>query len=189
MKPTALHDVASPLGAAIANVDDPQLGDSVRNQCGVHVALASPGVMGAPVTAHTLLWESSSAKRVVRSTLAAEAYAASETMEALPWLRALYRELDLGHVSAHNGGRPAHLLTDARSLVDAVSSDVGRTRDRRFRIVLAALRESMDEEQFNTSWGDTACQLAGVLTKEGIERGICSWRCAAGWASQPQRTR
>ena len=76
----------------------------------------------------------------------------------------------MGHLGSHDGGRPAHLLTDARSLVDAVSSDVGRTRDRRLRIVLAALRESMDEEQININWVDTACQLADVLTKEGIER-------------------
>eukprot|EP00969_Alexandrium_andersonii_P068549 3024170-Alexandrium_andersonii.AAC.1 len=81
--------------------------------------------MGAPVAAHSLLWESSSAKRVVRSTLAAEAYAASEAMDALSWLRALFRELDAGHFAPHDGGRPAHLLTDAKSLVDAVSSDVG----------------------------------------------------------------
>eukprot|EP00969_Alexandrium_andersonii_P142360 6294523-Alexandrium_andersonii.AAC.1 len=40
--------------AAFANVDDPKLGDSVRSQCGVRVALASLGVMGAPVAAHSL---------------------------------------------------------------------------------------------------------------------------------------
>eukprot|EP00969_Alexandrium_andersonii_P333930 14757678-Alexandrium_andersonii.AAC.1 len=61
--------------AAFANVDDPKLGDSVRSQCGIHVMLASPGAMGAPVAADSLLWEPHSAKRVVRSTLAAEAYA------------------------------------------------------------------------------------------------------------------
>ena len=156
--------------AAFANVDDPKLGDDVRSQCGVHIVLVSPGIGDGPVASHTLLWESSSAKRVVRSTLAAEAYAASEAAEALAWLRALYKELDAGHFEAHDGARPAHLMTDARSLLDAVASDVGRTRDRRLRIVLAALREAMDDEQINMTWVDTACQLADVLTKDGIER-------------------
>ena len=127
------------------------------------------------MTAHTLMWESSSAKRVVRSTLAAEAYAASEAAEALAWLRALYRELDTGHFGSHDGSRPAHLMTDARSLIDSVSSDVGRTRDRRLRIVLAALREALDEEQIGLSWVDTMVQLADVLTKDGIEREQMHW--------------
>ena len=156
--------------AAFANVDDDRLGSDVRSQCGVCVLLASPGIADGPVIAHTLLWESSSAKRVVRSTLAAEAYAASEAAEALAWLRALYKELDTGHFEAHDGFRPSCLLTDARSLIDAVTSDVGRTRDRRLRIVLAALREAMDEEQIGLKWVDTLVQLADVLTKDGIER-------------------
>eukprot|EP00969_Alexandrium_andersonii_P139418 6167691-Alexandrium_andersonii.AAC.1 len=77
-------------------------------------------------------------------------------MEALSWLRALFRELDAGHFASHDGGRPARLLTDAKSLVDAVSSDVGRARDRRLRVVLAVLREFMDEEQIGIGWVDTA---------------------------------
>ena len=66
-------------------------------------------------------------------------------------------------------------MTDARSLIDAVSSDVGRTRDRRLRIVLAALREALDEEQIGLSWVDTMVQLADVLTKDGIEREQMHW--------------
>eukprot|EP00969_Alexandrium_andersonii_P128828 5693711-Alexandrium_andersonii.AAC.1 len=71
-------------------------------------------------------------------------------MRALSGLRALYRELEVGHFASHDGGRPARLLTDTGSLVDAVSSDVGRARDR--RAVSAALRESMDEGQIGISW-------------------------------------
>ena len=100
--------------AAFANIDDHKLGDDVRSQCGVHVVLASPGIADGPVVCHTLLWESSSAKRVVRSTLAAEAYAASEAAEALAWLRALYQELDARHFETKDGARPTHLMTDAR---------------------------------------------------------------------------
>jgi len=156
--------------ASFANIDDEKLGQDVRSQCGVCALLVSPNIASGPVVAHILLWESSSSKRVVRSTLAAEAYAASEAAEALAWLRALYKEIDTGHFESHEGARPSHLLTDARSLVDAVSSDVGRTRDRRLRIVLAALREAMDIEQINLSWVDTLVQLADVLTKDGVER-------------------
>ena len=61
-------------------------------------------------------------------------------------------------------------MTDARSLVDAATSDVGRTRDRRLRIVLAALSEAMDDEQIVLKWVDTLVQLTDVLTKDGIER-------------------
>ena len=69
--------------AAFANVDDAKLGADVRSQCGNCVVLAAPGLSEGSVASHVLMWESSSAKRVVRSTLAAEAYAASETAEAL----------------------------------------------------------------------------------------------------------
>ena len=133
-------------------------------------ALASPGIAARPVLSHILLWESSSAKRVVHSTLAAEAYAASGAAEAIAWLRALYRELDTVHFNSHDGARPACSMADARTLIDAVTSDVGRTRDRRLRIVLAALREALDEEQIGLKWVDTLVQLADVLTKDGIER-------------------
>ena len=156
--------------AAFANIDDDKLGRDVRSQCGVVALIVSPNILNEPVVAHILLWESSSSKRVVRSTLAAEAYAASEAAEALAWIRALYKEIDTGHFESHEGARPSHLITDARSLVDAVSSDVGRTRDRRLRIVMAALREAMDLEQINMSWCDTLVQLADVLTKDGVER-------------------
>ena len=155
--------------AAFANVDDAKLGADVRSQCGNCVVLAAPGLSEGSVASHVLMWESSSAKRVVRSTLAAEAYAASETAEALSWIKALYKEIDMGHFDSDEG-RPSHLLTDARSLVDAVMSDVGRTRDRRLRIVLAALREAIDEDQVGLQWVDTLVQLADVLTKDGVER-------------------
>ncbi len=104
--------------AAFANADDAKLGADVRSQCGNCVVLAAPGLSDGSVASHVLMWESSSAKRVVRSTLAAEAYAASETAEALSWIKALYKEIDTGHFDSDEG-RPSHLLTDARSLVDA----------------------------------------------------------------------
>ena len=77
--------------AAFANIDDDKLGRDVRSQCGVVALIVSPNILNEPVVAHILLWESSSSKRVVRSTLAAEAYAASEAAEALAWIRALYK--------------------------------------------------------------------------------------------------
>ena len=88
----------------------------------------------------------------------------------MSWIKALYKEIDTGHFGSSDGGRPTHLLTDARSLVDSVMSDVGRTHDRRLRIVLAALREAIDEDQVGLQWVDTLVQLADVLTKGGVER-------------------
>ena len=55
----------------------------------------SPGVsgLGNSKLGHLVYWTSSTIKRVVRSTLAAEAYSVSEAVEEAQWLRSVLAEM------------------------------------------------------------------------------------------------
>ena len=101
-----------------------------------------------------LYWTSATIKRVVRSTLAAEAYAISETVETAEWLRHVLTELwpgsslklprSLSLVEAQSLQRPTMVLTDSLNLAENVKSDKSGTQDKRLRIVVSMLRQAFD---------------------------------------------
>ena len=57
-------------------------------------------------------------------------------------------------------------MTDARSLYDVLVKDAGRPADKRVRILVAALRQSLREDGNNVQWVDGLVMLAGTLTKD-----------------------
>ena len=78
-------------------------------------------------------WQSSTIKRVVRSTLAAEGYAVSEGLESAQWFRHLLTEAHMARSSLKNVEkeslkRPAIAFTDNDSLANTVKKDVATTR-------------------------------------------------------------
>ena len=76
--------------ASFANVE------GVRSQCGHITSLTrSPRLYseGRFDTGCIILWQSSTVKRVVRSTLAAEAYGISEGIETVQWVRHVMAEI------------------------------------------------------------------------------------------------
>jgi hypothetical protein len=66
---------------------------------------------------------------------------------------------------------PVTWLDDAKSLVTHLHSDAGQVADRRLRVVMAALREMLMQENTTLQWCDTSVQLADALTKWDAERG------------------
>ena len=122
-------------------------------------------------------WQSSTIKRVVRSTLAAEGYAVSEGLESAQWFRHLLTESHMSRsslkdVEKESLKRSAIVFTDSDSLANTVKKDVGQSHDKRFRIVVSMLREGFRETE-NTllQWLPTHLQVADPLTKM-MERDI-----------------
>ena len=88
-------------------------------------------------------------KRVVRSTLAAEAFSVSEAVEEAQWLRSVLAEMwpsvssslprSLRTVEMDSLRRPIVTLSDPFNLCQAGKSDKGTGSDKRLRIVTAML--------------------------------------------------
>ena len=118
-------------------------------------------------------------KRVVRSTLAAEAYSVSEASEAVEeaqWLRPVLAEMwpsvpsslprSLRTVEMDSLRRPIVTLSDSFNLCQALKSDKGTGSDKRLRIVTAMLRQVFCGAQGATlAFLTTATMLADALTK------------------------
>ena len=142
----------------------------------------------------TPLWRRSGrARRVVRSTLAAEGYAVSECVEMCLYVRALLSEIhhSPGTQRAVMGYRqlkmPIHVYSDAQSLVTTVLRDVGVGSDRRFAIVVASLREVFTKEGASLTWTPTWKQVADALTKVAsslLLRAVFSGRRVTGGAAR-----
>ena len=127
-------------------------------QCGLVCCLThSPELLktGRFDLSTIISWQSSTIKRVVRSTLAAEGCAVSEGLEPVQWFRHLLTEAHMARSSLKNVEkeslkRPAIVFTDSDSLANTVKKDVGQSHDKKFRIVVSMLREGFGEVE-NTS--------------------------------------
>ena len=160
--------------SAFANIE------GVKSQAGTYVCLANnldcidTGDFRKTLP---LLWCSATIKRVVRATLAAEAYASTDTMESCHWLRQVLTEvlepprgrepipLKLVEEIAQKR-QPIIVLSDANNLTQTVAKDAGIVADKRLRIVISMLREYVVPAQ-NTSlrWVPTGRMVADALTK------------------------
>ena len=134
---------------------------------------------GAYNLMHITGWQSGSAKRVVRSTLAAEAYASSEALELGVYLQMLVDNIQLGSSATRkqiDAGekkcRNVVVLSDSNSVVDATLLDSGTVADKRLRIVIAMLRLSMTPcdgkptgKEAAMRWVNTHKMLGDGLTK------------------------
>jgi hypothetical protein len=119
---------------------------------------------------------SSSIKRVSRSTLAAEANAYLAGAEAAVYLASMEAEFAL---------KPVIGFTDAKSLESTIVKDAGQPSDKRVKILVAQVREMMEGE-CATHWLDTSQMLADVLTKLGCERELLLRALADGfWKIAP----
>ena len=119
---------------------------------------------------------SSAIKRVVRSTLAAEAYSVSEAVEEAQRLRSVLAEMwpsvscslpcSLRTVEMDSLHRSIVTLSDFFNRCQAVKSDKGTGSDKRLRIVTAMLRQVFCGAQGATlAFVTTATMVADALTK------------------------
>ena len=127
------------------------------SQGGYIVFLACLNGLKCPIS-----WQSRRIRRVVKSTLAAEALALLDGAEAAVYLVQIIREI---------GGDKSQLkvkcYVDNKSLVDALYSSKS-VDDKRLRIDIAVLKDMMERKEIESvSWIATSFQLANCLTKGG----------------------
>ena len=159
--------------AAHANLDDKV------SSVGAHIIyLVNKTGFCCPLT-----WQSSKIKRVVRSTIAAEALSLQEGLEDAIYLRQIL--LDLLSVVI-----PIEAYVDNKSVVEAIHS-TKLVDDKRLRLDMGAIKESLQRgEVQRVSWCPGAAQLANCMTKRGaagfqLQRVIQSGRLTVeGWSFQ-----
>ena len=152
-----------------------------KSQCGVIVFLTHDPLRfwhGEFQLGHLVYWTSNTIKRVVRSTLAAEAYSVSEAVEETQWLWSVLAEMwpsvpsslprSLRIVEMDSLRRPIVTHSDSFNLCQAVKSDKGTGSDNRLRIVTAMLRQVFCGAQKATLAFVT--MLADALTKALVHR-------------------
>lgn len=145
-----LHLVAF-CDASYANLKD---GSS---QGGIIVFLKGKNRKVAP-----LAWASRKIRRVCRSTLTAETMALLEVSETCFWLSHIINEL------LDDPLETTEIFTDNQSLYEAAHSTTA-VEEKRLRVDIAAIRQSISRKEFVLKWIETKFQLADVLTKQGAD--------------------
>ena len=112
----------------------------------------------------TLSWHGGKIKRVVRSTLAAEALSLCEAVED-----AIYLKHILSEVMLTQSAVKIVAFVDNRDVVDAVYS-TKQVDDRRLRIDISSLKEFIVNEELSAvRWCPGSLQLANGMTKKGAK--------------------
>eukprot|EP00971_Amphidinium_carterae_P349931 6491302-Amphidinium_carterae.2 len=141
----------------------------LNSQRGVMVFLSAYPNHGGLTQGHILSWESSTIKRVVKSTLAAEACAASIGLDRLCFVQTAWATTNdqKGHwMDKLVTGEPGQLCTDCRSLHDHLNtSSSGTLQEKRVLLDIADIRQCVDNNSVRISWIPTQCMLSDVLTK------------------------
>ena len=95
------------------------------------------------------------------SPLSAESRAALEAYEKVPWLRSLTSDMfDVGQI-------PAHIITDSKSLKDAINTSTV-VKDKKAMVTICTLRRVPEVENIRMAWWRGARQLSDVMTKPGV---------------------
>ena len=166
--------------ASFGNVDAPELGvlgEKVKSQAGFVLGLcAGPLTEAMQDTIHVLEWGSSSIKRVVKSTLSAEAYGVVDAAEAAEWLGVVVAETRCPteavlELEKSRSMPPLVWFTDSDSLYKLLRKDCGKPADKRVRIVMAQLKQMMNDGA-SLHWLDTLVNIADPLTKEGLDTSL-----------------
>ena len=126
------------------------------SQGGVYVELVD-GRQSAPIE-----WQSKRLYRTAKSTLAAETIAMVEGVDSAYLTSKLLSEI----LYSSDVKVPVEAITDCYSLLEAAHSTKS-IDDRRLRIELAMLRESILKKEIELIWINTGNQLADCLTKSG----------------------
>ena len=110
-----------------------------------------------------LSWGCNKIKRVVRSSLAAEALSLQEGLED-----GLYHQSMIQEMFGKNCATNIKAYTDSKSLIEAINS-TRLVDDKRLRIDLGAIKESVSKHEVDVRWCPGSKQLANCLTKKGAQ--------------------
>ena len=131
---------------------------------------ASITICRVPVS--VMSWQSKKIKRVVCSSLAAEVSSMSACQEHLDWMRTMWAQMTSSEFVLENceqflKGRPSILITDCKSLYDAIHKEgaAPASTDKRLAIELAMVKAKAASGETDLRWIDARNQIAGCLTK------------------------
>ena len=110
-----------------------------------------------------LSWSCNKIKRVVRSSLAAEALSLQEGLEDGLYHQSMIQELFGQHCATN-----IKAYTDSKSLIEAINS-TKLVDDKRLRIDLGAIKQSIQKNEVDVRWCPGSKQLANCLTKKGAQ--------------------
>ena len=129
------------------------------------------------VPVSVLSWQSKKIKRVVRSSLAAEASSMSTCQEHLDWMRTMWEQMTRSEFVFENyeqflKARRSILVTDCKSLYDAIHKEgaAPASTDKRLAIELAIIKAKAVSGETDLRWIDTRYQIADCLTKHASRK-------------------
>jgi hypothetical protein len=141
-------------------------------QQGLFIMACSPRLARNETTEFSpIVWHSKQIGRVVRSTLSAEAYAMSSSLDKLTWIRCMW-----GYIKDPNfkwsqpeislkAEHPGLMITDCKSLYDLITKTaVPNCQEWRTTIEVMLLKEQSKDHTM-CRWVSTAIMLADSLTK------------------------
>jgi len=132
--------------------------DGVSSSMAFVIFLVGDGRQCCPLS-----WSANKIKRVVRSTLAAEALSLQEGMEEVIYIRTMMIEL----LGISEKSIPILAYVDNKSVVEAIHS-TKMVDDKRLRIDIGAIKESVEKGEIaKVRWVPGESQLANCLTKKG----------------------
>ena len=143
-----------------------------KSQQGWLVAVANPNIKDGGARMNLIEWQSTSCKRVVRSSMAIEASAASVGFEHGEYVRALFGEIMYENFEVRRWGHFVRnwellLVLDAKTAFDTLQTE-SLPQDRRTALDLLAIKESLLDESNHAlcRWVPGPQQMADGLTKE-----------------------
>ena len=110
-----------------------------------------------------LSWTSNKIRRVVRSTLAAEAIALNDACGNALYLKRMVSEV---FIEAPRKDIPLFALTDNKSTFDAIHSSTA-VSDKNLRLEIALLQQYVERKEVDISFVKGKENLSDVLTKRG----------------------
>ena len=129
------------------------------------------------VRVSVLSWQSKKIKRVVRSSSAAEASSLSTCQEHLDWMRTVWAQMTSSEFVLENceqflKARPSILITDCKSLYDAIHKEraAPASTDKRLAIELAIVKAKAVSRETDLRWIDARFQIADCLAKHALRK-------------------
>lgn len=143
--------------------------ENLKTQVGQVVVLTTRAALVQETPCSPMDHRSCRTKRVVRSTLAAEACAADGTADSGHYYAAFLEEILFGRRATRGlmPQTPIDVATDCRSLYDAIQKHTGNLEEKRTLIDIASIRESMVNGGIR--WVPTEHQWADGLTKDDVK--------------------
>ena len=143
-----------------------------------HLILAvHASITDCRIPVSVLSWQSKKIKRVVRSSLAAEASSMSTCQEHLDWMRTTWEQMTRCEFVLENyeqflKARPSILVTDCKSFYDAIRKECAApaSKDRRLAIELAIIKAKAVSGETDLRWIDARYQIADCLTKHASRK-------------------